>query len=76
MAHCVNEYGYDPKELAEGGDLRTMNRRNRWCEREATTTRTPPMMKKDPAVQRDLCRWCAAMWDEQRDELDAESRVS
>lgn len=76
MARCGNEYGYDPKELAEGGNPQLMSRRNRLCGRPATTTRTPPMMKKDPAVQRDLCRWCAAMWDEQRDELDAESRVS
>lgn len=75
MAHCVNEYKLDPKELAEGGDPQLMNRRNRWCDRPATTTRKPPLYPNSD-LRRNLCQWCAAAWDETRAELEAESRLS
>ena len=58
---CLNEYKLDPKELAEGADPKLMNRRNRWCERRATTTRPPPRYPN--AKPRDLCGWCAETWD-------------
>ena len=75
MNRCGNEYGLDPKELAGGADPRLMSRRTRLCGRLATTTRTPPLYPNS-SLHRDLCQWCAAAWDEARDELDAESQVS
>lgn len=60
--YCENEYKLDPKELAEGGDPQTMNRRNRWCERPATTRREPPRLR-GKGIERELCQWCAEAWD-------------
>jgi len=72
---CGNEYKLDPKELAGGGDPRLMNRRNRWCGRPATTTRTPPLYPNSD-LHRDLCQWCAESWDEEADKLRAEEYLS
>jgi len=59
---CLNEYKLDPKELAEGADRNLMNRRNRWCERRATTATSPPRLR-GKGIETPLCEWCADAWD-------------